>query len=112
LTSGFVVGGNVPRRVLIRAVGPTLASFGVSQVLLDPQFSVFNGSAVVGSNDDWGGSASLAALFAAIGAFSLPSNSQDAAGVFTLQPGSYTVQVSSWISGGSGAVLLEIYFVD
>ena len=112
LTSGFVVGGNVPRRVLIRAVGPTLAAFGISHPLADPQISVFSEQALIAKNDDWGGDATMAALFAAIGAFALAPTSLDSAVVVTLSPGSYSAQVSSVVSSGAGEVLLEIYFVD
>jgi hypothetical protein len=109
LTAGFVIGGSTPRPVLIRAIGPSLATFGVSGVLSDPQLMLFDSSqATVGQNDDWGGSTALTAAFGITGAFSLPANSKDAALVTTLSPGLYTVQVSG-VGGATGIALVEIY---
>jgi hypothetical protein len=111
LTPGFVVGGTVPRRVLVRAVGPTLAMapFNVPGVMGDPSLTVFQGSTPIASNNDWGGSSALIAVFAAVGAFPLPLSSLDGALLLTLAPGAYTAQVRGT---GAGEVLVEIYFVD
>src|SRR5262245_20294745 len=73
IVSGFVVGGTEPRRVLVRAVGPGLAPFGVTGVLNNPALNVFNGSISVGANDDWNGGNELSSTFAAVGAFGLPT---------------------------------------
>ena len=51
-----------------------------------------------------------AATFASVGAFALNAGSNDAAVVATLQPGSYTAQVSG-VAGGTGTALIEIYAV-
>ena len=58
LLVGFVVNGSGPRRVLIRAVGPGLASFGVSNTLMNPSFTLYRGSQMLAANDDWGTAAS------------------------------------------------------
>lgn len=107
LTPGFVVGGTSSRRVLLRAIGPTLAAFGVTGVAQSPTLSVFSGQTQIASNAGWGGGVGLAAVFSGIGAFALPANSTDAAVLLTLQPGNYTARVT-----GIGEILLEIYFVD
>jgi hypothetical protein len=106
LIAGFVVGGQTPVRVLIRAVGPTLAAFGVGGVLADPKLDVFSGSTVVASNDNW--DAPTAANFSRVGAFAFTAGSRDAALVATLQPGSYTAQVSG-VNSTSGVALVELY---
>ena len=57
LTMGFVIGNGTSKTVLIRAVGPTLASsFGISGVLPKPVLTVYQGnsSTVVASNSGWG----------------------------------------------------------
>ena len=113
LTAGFVVSGTAPKQVVIRAVGPTLgaAPFNVPGVLANPQLTVFgpNSSTVVAaSNDDW--SAANAANFTAVGAFALQAGSRDAAIVATLQPGSYTAQVSG-VGDTTGTALVEVYEV-
>jgi hypothetical protein len=108
-TVGLVVGGSGARRVLVRAVGPTLGTaFGVSGAAVDLRFTVHAGTAVIAGNDNWGGSAALKAAFAATGAFGLPDASRDAAAVLSLPPGNYTVAVSS-ASGAGGLALAEVY---
>lgn len=51
---GFVIGGTMPHRVLIRAVGPGLASFGVANPLQNPMVSLYRGSELIATNDNWG----------------------------------------------------------
>jgi uncharacterized protein (DUF1800 family) len=109
--------GSGTRRLLIRAIGPTLTSLGVSGVLADPTLTVLNSSnAVVATNDDWGtpvgttalNATTLSAMFAQVGAFALPSGSKDAAFVADFTPGNYTIQVSG-VGGSTGVALVEIY---
>jgi hypothetical protein len=107
LITGVVLNGSGSKRYLVRAIGPALASFGVTGVLSDPMLKVFNSSGVqVASNDDW--DPSLASTFSAAGAFALPSGSRDAAVVVTLTAGSYTFQVSGF-NGSTGVALVEVY---
>jgi hypothetical protein len=110
-TAGFVVGGTGTKNVLVRAIGPTLATaFGVGGAVSDPQLTLNSGQTVVASNDNWGGGATLAAAFASVGAFALPAASRDAAVVASLSPGNYTVQVSG-VATATGTILVEIYEV-
>jgi len=111
LTVGFVLGGTVATKVLIRAVGPTLGDFGVPGVVADPQLTLFNDASVkIGENNDWGGTAELTAAFGAVGAFALPATAKDAALLVTLPPGNYTVQASG-TAGTTGVALVEVYEV-
>lgn len=110
LNPGFVVGGVVSRRVLVRAVGPTLGTaFFVSGSMADPSLAVFRGQTQIAVNNDWGGGAALTAVFASVGAFALPVSSLDSVLLLTLAPGSYTAQVRGT---GAGEVIVEVYFVD
>jgi hypothetical protein len=111
LTAGFVVGGNISRRVLVRAVGPTLGSLGVPGSMSDQSVAVFRGVTPIpnANNNDWGGGAALTAAFASVGAFPLPVASLDAAILLTLAPGNYSAQVRGT---GAGEVIVEVYFVD
>lgn len=110
LNAGFVVGGAVSRRVLVRAVGPTLGTaFNISGVMANPSLTVFRGVTQIAANDDWGGGAAVTAVFSSVGAFALPVASLDAAIVLTLTPGAYTAQVRGT---GAGEVIVEVYFVD
>lgn len=112
LTAGFVIDGTAGKRVLIRAVGPTIgaAPFSVPGAVADPQLTLFSGQSSIGANNDWGGTGELTAAFAQVGAFALPATSRDAALITTLQPGSYTVQVSG-VGGTTGVAIVEVYEV-
>lgn len=108
LIAGFTVGGTQPKRVLIRGIGPTLGTLGVSGALADPKLEVIRqGSDVaLASNDNW--DASLAPAFASVAAFALNPNSRDAALIATLPPGSYTAQVSG-VGNSTGIAIVEVY---
>lgn len=113
LFGGFYVQGPAYKRMLVRAIGPTLGAFGVSDVLRDPILTINSSQGVVATNDRWEASAGLSALVAAsasVGAFSLTAGSEDAAVLITLPPGPYTVEVKGK-DGGQGIALLEIYEV-
>lgn len=108
LIAGFVVSGTGSKRVLIRAIGPTLSAFGVAGVLGHPQLTVFRDGSVIAANDDWGGNVALSTAGASVGAFNLSPTSADAALLLTLNPATYTVQVSG-AGGTTGVALVEIY---
>ncbi len=112
LIAGFVIAGNAPKTVLIRAVGPTLSVFGVADLLADPTIALMSGGTQIATNDNWEVGASTAAQIAAaatqVGAFALPAGSKDAALLSTLQPGSYTVLVTG-VGNTTGVALIEIY---
>ena len=103
--AGFVIGGNAPKQVLIRGLGPVLKSVGVQDALANPTLKVYQGAELIAQNDDW--AAADAVVFGQVGAFALPAGSKDAALSLTLQPGAYTVHVGG--SGGTGIALAEIY---
>jgi len=114
--TGFVVGGSGPRRVLIRAVGPGLTPFNVTNPLANPNIMLWRGSTQIASNDDYssGGTvdATLPQQFARVGAFGLTAGSRDAALVASLEPGDYTAQIRGGTATETGEVLLEVYFID
>ena len=109
LIAGFNVAGTGTKQLLIRAVGPTLADFGVTGTLVDPKLELYSGAGVkITENDNW--APALGPTFTAVGAFQLTGGSRDAALLATLEPGSYTVQVSG-VGGGTGEALVEVYEV-
>jgi L-ascorbate metabolism protein UlaG (beta-lactamase superfamily) len=116
LIAGFVISGNVPKRLLIRGVGPRLTTgFGVPGALPDPKVELFmsNGGrgALFAANDNWSetGAAPVRAAFTTAGAFDLPdTTSRDAALVVTVPAGAYTAQVSG-VGSTTGEALIEIY---
>jgi len=109
---GLVIKGTTPEMVLIRGDGPSLSSFGVIGALSDPQISIFSGSTQIASNAGWGTGTDTAAQInaadAQAGAFPLVAGSKDSALLMTLQPGAYTIVVTS-VSNGSGVALVEVY---
>ena len=113
LVPGFVIGGTAPKQLLIRAVGPGLAQFGVTGTLADPQLSLvpLGRDFAVAANDNWAGDATLAAAATAAGAFALPAASADAVVLLRLPPGGYTVVVSG-VGSTVGNALVEIYDLD
>jgi TonB family protein len=111
LTVGFAISGDTALTVLIRAVGPSLAAFGVNGTLANPQLRLFSGrGSVIGSNDDWLAAAGWSAAFSAVGAFPLATNTRDATLLVSLAPGSYTAQTSG-ADNASGVALIEVYAV-
>jgi len=113
LTAGFAISGTTSKTVLIRASGPTLTTFGVQNVMPDPQINVFNSNTtVIASNAGWAGDTSITAAQTAVGAFAFTSTtSKDSAVLITLAPGSYSAQATS-ASGAAGTTLIEVYEVQ
>lgn len=116
--AGFVVvdpqNFDRPVKVLLRAVGPTLAASGISHPLENPVLTVYNSKGeIVASNDNWStttagaSSTEIATATKTVGAFDLPPSSQDAALLLDLPAGAYSMHAT----GGTGVVLLEIYLV-
>lgn len=111
LIGGFVIGGGAPRKVLLRAIGPALAGFGVAAPLADPQLRVFRGAELVAENDNWGGDPLIATAARAVGAFAVADGAgKDAMLLLTLPPGLYSAQVTA-AGGATGIALLEAYEV-
>lgn len=109
LILGFIIRGDTPKTLLFRGIGPRLTDFNVPNVLVDPRLRIYSsGGAVLAENDNWGGSPTLAASMASVGAFTLPSGSRDAALVTTLAPGLYTMHISG-VLDTTGVALGEIY---
>lgn len=122
LIAGFVVTGNAPKRVLVRAIGPGLTAFGVSGALADPVLRLFTAgnASPIAQNDNWETSqpinanqtaataAEITAASQATGAFALANGSRDAAIVITLMPGNYSAVVSG-ANNTTGAGLVEVY---
>lgn len=118
MAAGFVIDGTQSRTVLLRAVGPTLANYSVSDVLADPTMSLYRivdgVPELILGNDNWEeaeNADSVAATAASVKAFALPSGSKDAVILATLAPGTYTIEVKG-VAGTSGIALAEIYEVE
>jgi len=114
LVGGFVIEGEW-RRVLIRAVGPSLGTFGITDAVADPVLQLQRGSLPLYVNSDWGqrpDADELEQTAAEAGAFPLPRGSRDAALLVELPPGNYTASVTSEsVPAAGGTALLEIYIL-
>ncbi len=107
LINGFIVSGNDPKTVVLRALGPSLSDFGVSGALADPVLTVHNSSGtVVASNDNW--QTDIGAAFMAENGFAPTNPAESATLVQNLVPGAYTVVVRGQNST-QGISLAEVY---
>jgi hypothetical protein len=105
LIGGFIVGGSDPSDVVVRALGPSLAQAGVSDVLADPTLDLRDpNGALVASNDNWADTQQTE--IAATGL--APTDAREAAIRQTLASGSYTAAVSGK-NGIIGIGLVEVY---
>jgi hypothetical protein len=103
--AGFIITGNVSKKVLIRGIGPTLAENGVPTPLADPTLTLFDGSgSVQKGNDDWKTSPDAAEIMSTGIA---PKNDRESAIIASLPPGNYTVALAG--KGGNGNGLVEVY---
>ncbi len=114
LIGGFILQGTEPKKVLLRALGPSLESFGVTGSLADPTLELHDGAgALIGQNDNWqttqSGTAIGAQQVAEIQATGIPpTNSAESAIVATLEPGAYTAIVAG-ANSTTGVSLVEVY---
>jgi hypothetical protein len=106
LIGGFIITGTSPKSVVLRALGPSLSSFGVSNALTDPVLSVYNSShTLIASNDNWQSDPNH---FIVEANGLAPANLLESATVQTLAPGAYTVIVTGHdMTAGIG--LVELY---
>jgi len=105
MIAGFIIQGDSPQTVIVRARGPSLAAFGIANPLANPVLQVFAGASLVGANDDWAGGLDAGTIQAAGFA---PSNALESALRLTLAPGAYTVVVSG-NAGGTGVAIVEVF---
>jgi hypothetical protein len=117
LVAGFAIGGDAPKRVLIRGLGPALAAHGVSDTLPDPMLTLYADGKIIAQNNDWQahalGSSStddIATTAGSVGAFPIANGSKDAAMLVTLSAGIYSAVVSG-ADGAAGAGMVEVYEV-
>jgi hypothetical protein len=114
LIAGFVVGGTETKKVLVRAVGPSLAKFGMTGFIKEPLIKIFDsaGRPYVEHYDfaPGGRAAAIEEATRKTGAFPFIPGSKDAVDLVPFRAGAYTVQVGSG-DGSTGTALLELYEV-
>jgi hypothetical protein len=110
LIGGFIVRGPLSAQVLIRALGPSLANYGVTGAATATTITVYSGSTIVATNSGWmSGSATNTAAITATGF--APPNPNESATILTLPPGAYTVVVSG-TNGATGIALVDAFVMN
>ena len=104
---GFIISGNAPKHLLLRAIGPSLAQFNVPNPLADPVLEL-HGPAPFATitNNDWRDDPAQEAAIQATGI--APANNLESAIDATLNPGAYTAVVSGR-NNTTGVGLIEVY---
>ena len=105
MIGGFIIGGTAPTKVLVRAIGPSLVSAGVSGVLADPVVELHDSDgSLIFRNDNWRDDQEQQIIDTTIP----PLDDKESAIVATLQPGAYTAIVRG-ANNTTGVALVEVY---
>lgn len=105
LIGGFIISGKASKKVIVRAMGPSLNAYGVSTALADPVLELHDSAgAIIATNDNWADTQELEVNATGIA----PPNESESAIVRTLPPGAYTAIVDGK-NGGTGTALVEVY---
>ena len=108
LIGGFIITGNDPKEVVLRAIGPSLAGFGLANPLADPVLELHGADgSLITTNDNW--KDTQQSEIEATGF--QPQNDLESVIVRTLDPGNYTAVVNGK-GGGTGVGLVEGYDLD
>jgi FG-GAP repeat len=107
LIGGFIVVGTEPKKVLLRAIGPSLTAFGVLNALADPTIELHKPGNIVVTNDNWKSTQEQEIMDTGIP----PTNDLESAILATLDPGLYTAIVQGK-NNGTGVGLVEVYDLD
>jgi hypothetical protein len=107
LIGGFIIQGSGPKKVIIRARGPSLTQFGVPNALQDPVLDLDEQNVgPLSSNDNWRDNPGQANQI--IETQLQPTDDREAAIVAYLNPGQYTAKVRGK-NNGTGNALVEVY---
>jgi plastocyanin len=108
LIGGFIIGGNDPKKVVLRAIGPSLGAFGIADPLADPVLELHaSDGSLITMNDNWKDTQQAEIETSGF----QPQNDLESAIISTLDPGSYTAVVIGQ-DGGTGVGLVEGYDLD
>jgi glucose/arabinose dehydrogenase len=108
MIGGFIITGSADKRVIVRAIGPSLQQFNVPNPLADPVLELHGSTgALITSNDNWRDTQEAEIIQSQLA----PTNDLESALIATLPPGSYTGIVQG-NNGANGAGLVEVYDLD
>ena len=105
LIGGFIVTGTDAKKVIVRAIGPSLGTAGVAGALADPTLELHDSSGtIIASNDNWRDTQEAEIIATTVP----PTDDLESAIVATLAPGAYTAIVSGK-NNTTGVALVEAY---
>jgi hypothetical protein len=114
MIGGFRLEGTLPKRVIIRAIGPELTQYGVSNALFNPTLELHDGTgALIASNDNWvrtiiGGIITASQVRDIEASGYAPSDGRESAIIADLPAGNYTAIVRG-VNDRTGVALVEVY---
>ena len=116
MIGGFIIQGSVPKTVVVRVLGPSLAAFGVSPIAKNPSFRLYGPDGYeVNANNDWGDSGEPA-IEELVATGLAPTDPLESAMIMSLDPGAYTAVMEPGGGGTNtdydGNALIEVYDVD
>ena len=117
MIGGFVVHGTGAKRVIIRAIGPELTQYGITDALANPRLELHNGTgALIATNDNWqttilGGITTSNQVSDIQNSGRAPTAASESAIIADLQPGNYTAIVRG-VNNTTGVALVEVYDLD
>ena len=107
MIGGFIIGGTTPTKIMVRAIGPSLAAFGVTGVLPDPVLELHDkDGSLIYQNDNWRAEQAQQIIDTTIP----PSDESESAIIATLAPGAYTAIVHD-AGTAQGVALVEVYML-
>jgi len=105
---GFIITGSDSKKVMLRALGPSLSNFGVTNTLADPLLELHSSDgAVIATNDNWRETQETLIIASHL----RPTDDAESAILARLPPGAYTAVVSG-VGDTAGIGLVEIYDLD
>jgi hypothetical protein len=108
LITGFIIDGTGPKQLVLRALGPTLAQFGLAGFLQNPTLELHNSAGtVIASNDDWAQAANSQSIPVSL----RPPDNDEPALLVNLVPGAYTAIVRG-VNNTTGIALAEAYDLE
>ena len=108
MIGGFIITGNAAKKVIIRAIGPSLQEDGVTGALGDPTLKLHGPDGPIAENDDWTQSDQAAEI---VDSGVSPRNNLESAIVASLPSGKYTAIVRG-VNQATGIGLVEVYDLD
>ena len=106
LIGGFIITGSAPKRVVLRALGPSLTSSGIQEPLSDPVLELYDSAGVLlASNDNWKENQPVEIQQSGVP----PTNDTEPAIVISLEPGPGYTAVVRGKSNAMGIALVEVY---